>query len=567
MEWKKRGSAATIEQAVLQNSGLTIQELLQPEKSPPIAGLDAALEHLAQAVKKNEQITVIGDYDADGITASALLYRLIRYGFRHEKIRVRLPRRFSEGYGMSESMTEEIDSGLVITVDNGIAAFEPIKQAKEKGLRVVVLDHHLPHESGQLPEADVVVDPHVTGGKFVDYCGAGLAYRLALASGVMSEKLRRQCCILAAIGTIADVMPLIGDNRNIVREGVELMNTQDIFRNTEKLTELMLIERVTEETIGFKIGPAINAPGRLYDKGALLPFNLLAAETQSAEYLEERINQLIDCNDRRKELVRTGLEEAKLLIAENCLVGDDVILIQPSDAAPDSIHQGVAGIIAGQLAEEMRRPVIVLARSREPGVLKGSGRSYGGVNLKALLDCAKDELVTYGGHAEAAGLSVAEENIDSLSRALCRAYRDLGMTVTEETDTMYDIEIEEGDLDRAIAELNRFAPYGQGNPKPVVRLNGYHLSPRYGRHYRVQGDGSTVKLFGKDSSAVGFGMADQYQDSGCPMQIDLIGLLSENVFAGRVEKQLQMLDFRPHQEAEHKSLLTNLLEQRLKTTL
>ena len=114
-------------------------------------------------------------------------------------------------------------------------------------------------------EADVVVDPHVTGGKFVDYCGAGLAYRLALASGVMSEKLRRQCCILAAIGTIADVMPLIGDNRNIVREGVELMNTQDIFRNTEKLTELMLIERVTEETIGFKIGPAINAPGRLYD--------------------------------------------------------------------------------------------------------------------------------------------------------------------------------------------------------------------------------------------------------------------------------------------------------------
>ena len=264
---------------------------------------------------------------------------------------------------------------------------------------------------------------------------------------------------------------------------------------------------------------------------------------------------------------RTGLEEAKLLIAENCLVGDDVILIQPSDAAPDSIHQGVAGIIAGQLAEEMRRPVIVLARSREPGVLKGSGRSYGGVNLKALLDCAKDELVTYGGHAEAAGLSVAEENIDSLSRALCRAYRDLGMTVTEETDTMYDIEMEEGDLDRAIAELNRFAPYGQGNPKPVVRLNGYHLSPRYGRHYRVQGDGSTVKLFGKDSSAVGFGMADQYQDSGCPMQIDLIGLLSENVFAGRVEKQLQMLDFRPHQEAEHKSLLTNLLEQRLKTTL
>ena len=132
---------------------------------------------------------------------------------------------------------------------------------------------------------------------------------------------------------------------------------------------------------------------------------------------------------------------------------------------------------------------------------------------------------------------------------------------------MYDIEIGEGDLDSAIAELNRFAPYGQGNPKPVVRLNGYHLSPRYGRHYRVQGDGSTVKLFGKDSSAVGFGMADQYQDSGCPMQIDLIGLLSENVFAGRVEKQLQILDFRPHQETEHKSLLTNLLEQRLKTTL
>lgn len=568
MEWKKRGSATTIEQAVLQNSGLSCQELLQPEKSPPITGLDAALDCLVEAIKRNEHVTIIGDYDADGITASAILYRLIRYGFQHSRIKVRLPKRFSEGYGMSDAMVEEIESGLVLTVDNGISALSPIKRAKNKGLRVIVLDHHLAHETGELPEADVIVDPHVTGDKFAYYCGAGLAYRLALASGVMDETLRRQCCILAAIGTVADVMPLTGDNRNIVREGIALMNTKDVFRNTETMTELMMIEQVTEETIGFKIAPAINAPGRLYDAGALLPFNLFATNTTHYSYFEDRINKLIDCNTSRKELVKTGLAEAKLQIAENCLIADNVMLICPSETEPHLIQQGVAGIIAGQLAETMKRPVIVLAKSNEPGVLKGSGRSYGGINLKLLLDCAKDELLGYGGHAEAAGLSVVEENANRLSEVLNRAYQEKGFAIkTDDTVMYYDIEIAEEDLDAALAELKRFAPYGMGNPKPIIRVNGYHLSPRYGKHYKIQGDGSTVKLFGQKSSAVGFGIADRYQDAGCPMQIDLIGSLSENVFAGRVEKQLEINDFRPHQAKEEKSTLTNLLEERLKAML
>lgn len=564
MKWKKRGSATTIEQAVLQNSGLTSHELLQPEKSPPITGLDAALNLLTQAIKADKQISIIGDYDADGVTSSSILYRLIRHGYQHTKIRVRLPKRFSEGYGMSNAMVEEIESGLVITVDNGISAFEPIKKAKEKGLQVVVLDHHLGNESGILPEADVIIDPHVSGDRFTGYCGAGLAYRLALASGVMSEKLRQQCCILATIGTIADVMPLTGDNRNIVREGLNLMNTEGVFPSTEVLAELMSIEKVVEDSIGYKIAPAINAPGRLFDAGSLLPFNIFAANTSSRVYLEDRINKLIKCNTTRKAYVKTGLEEAKLLIAENCLMADDVVVVPNHDL----IHQGVAGIIAGQLAETLKKPVIVLSQSLEPGVLKGSGRSYGNVNLKQLLDFAKDELLGYGGHAEAAGLSVAEEKVEPLTIALNKAFRELGcVTQTESDEAFYDVEITENELDNAIAELNRFAPYGMGNPKPVVRINSYRLSPRYGKHYKLQGDGSTVKLFGKNSSAVGFGFADKYQDAGCPMNIDLIGILNENVFAGKAETQLQILDFCPHKTEEKKSALMSTLERELKMSL
>lgn len=219
MEWKQNGSYTSIEETVIAKSGLTKDELLNPKNNPAdnIVNLPQAKNMIQSAITKKLPITVVGDYDADGITASVILSLLFQA--LGAEVKVRLPKRFSEGYGLSQKIIDECKPGLLLTVDNGIAAVDVIAEAKKKGFQTIVLDHHIPGEL--LPDADIIVDPHIAPDKngYADYCGAGLAYKLAQL--MLSDKnILNKMSTLAAIGTVADSVPLTGDNRVIVKQGL-----------------------------------------------------------------------------------------------------------------------------------------------------------------------------------------------------------------------------------------------------------------------------------------------------------------------------------------------------------
>lgn len=556
MSWKKRGSETTIKEVVLRNTGLSEIDFLFPNRDPVIENLEQAVKFITEAVRNKEHITVMGDYDADGITASAILYRLLVEGFGYKDITMRFPKRFSEGYGLKMTVIDEISSGLLITVDNGIAAVDEIAAAKEKGISVVVIDHHLPNPDKGLPNADVVVDPNaLPNSEFSGYCGAGLAYKTALKSGVCSPKLLSSLLSLAAIGTVADVMELVGDNRNIVISGLQAINDGTIPIGLADLLEKLDLYEINETDIGFKIGPIINACGRLYDDGAKFPFYLLALDNYNPK-LPER---LIEINEQRKTIVKNGLNSAEMIIAQTCLYGDSPMIVY----AEKTFHEGVVGIIAGKLAEKFKVPVFVLTEADEPDVLKGSGRSYGDFNLKELLDKVSDLMIGYGGHAGAAGLSLKKENLELLRETMKSEVEKSGYSEADE-QLYYDLEIKPNEIEDSIKELNTYAPFGQGNPKVLFKVRGYKLMPRNGKFFQIMGDGSIIKLFGDNSLAIGFGLTQKFDDEGQPMSVDLYGNLGINKFNHKDEIQVELNDFERTASQNQGSSLANLLSQRMK---
>ena len=274
MNWKQTKYGDTILDVIKNRSGMEESEILHPKPIPPeaIENLTQAAALLQDAIQKKVPISIMGDYDVDGITASAILYYLIRFLGKQTPF-IRLPRRMSEGYGLSVDAFDDFHQGLLITVDNGISATEEIAYAKDLGFSVLVIDHHLPGKF--LPEADVIVDPHIHPDKngFEHYCGAGLSLKLAelmLRDNPAASSLMDKLKVLATLGTIADVMPLVSDNRRIVMEGLRLWQSgsKAIPYGLTALVEAAEVYGRTETDIAFKIAPILNAPGRLLDNGA-----------------------------------------------------------------------------------------------------------------------------------------------------------------------------------------------------------------------------------------------------------------------------------------------------------
>ncbi len=555
MRWHKRDKAESVKDVVLRNTGLSETEFLHPKQNPYIENLEQAVACIKDAMAQNLRISIMGDYDADGITSASILYRMLHDEAHYRNISMRFPKRFSEGYGLSMKVIDEIKDGLLITVDNGITAVKEIEKAKAKGIKVVVIDHHLPDPEKGLPAADAVVDPNaLCESEFKGYCGAGLAYKVAEKSGLCSEKLLKKLLALAAIGTIADVMSLTGDNRNIVIRGLQAINDGNVPKGLDALLEQLGLYDINETDIGFKIGPILNASGRLYDNGAKYPFLLLGTDNYNPKLPEK----LIEVNEKRKELVKSGMEAADRIVAEQCLYGNFPLVIY----GEKSFHEGVVGIIAGKLAEKFHTPVIVLGDSDDEGKLKGSGRSYGDFNLKVLLDKVSDLMIAYGGHPGAAGLSVEKGKLAALSEALQQEAQKMG-GVSEQTEMFYDLEINATETAKVIEELNKYAPYGEGNPKVVFKIKDYRLTPRNGRFFQTMGDGSVLKLFGDNNSAIGFDLVMQYEDIGQPTKMDLYGNISINKFNHRDEIQIEMCDFERAAEGTGTSL-ADMLSQRMK---
>jgi len=561
MKWTKFDHATTVQDVVLRNTGLQISDFTNQKMNYHITNLQEVTHMIFSAIQMNIPITIYGDYDADGVTSTTILFLLLK-SLNAQNVTIILPKRFSEGYGLSMKGIDRVHKGLLITVDNGITAIDQIKVAKEKGLKVIVLDHHLRREDGQLPCADLIVDPNaIEGSDFNGYCAAGLTFKLAQIMS-QNEILLKQLNSLAAIATVADVMSLIHDNRNIVINGLANINQGFVPLGLRVLIQALGLSHINEEDCGFKFGPIINAAGRMLDNGAEKAFQLLSSDNEiDAQKLAE---ELIEINEKRKVTVADNLMVCEQIIASDCMYGENPLVVYTTKNETEQFHEGVVGILAGKLAEKYKCPTLILTET-ETGILKGSGRTYGTLHLKELLDSVSESLFGYGGHAGAVGLKVKLENIEKFKRTLQNQLAKApDYTSADIEEEFYDLEIIEEQLPEFMRELKNFAPFGEGNPKVVFCVKNLRLIPCAGKPFRLIGNkGQHIKLFGQHFDIIAFDMADTYKELGEPITIDVLGYIGENYFNGQTKLQIEAVDIRKSNVKSERSSLAMLLEQKM----
>ncbi len=548
--WQKRGNATTILEAILARAEASEGELLSPCPVPPeaIDGIPAAADLIVRcALQGDMPVVIVGDYDADGVTATAILVKLLHhFGVSPRAI---IPRRFTNGYGITHSLVEGISHSLLITVDNGIAAVEPIQAAKAAGNVVLILDHHLPQ--AEIPPADVIVDPHLHPERngYEHYCGAGLAYKLAEylcreASSQEKKDLFFDLLVLACLGTLADVMPLTGDNRRLVMSGLTVINRDSWYRQLSPGLKSVLDlspRPYTEDTIKFQTAPILNATGRLFDAGSASVLKaLITTEPTAAAGYAAKMKAI---NQRRKDLVAQWLAAV-----EEAAAGQEeapILLVRCQ-----GIPEGIVGIVAGKLSEAHQRPAFVFSDiASAPGLLRGSGRTYGDFDLSPLIPVVTPFAESAGGHAGAAGITVSEGQYGPMGQAITQWAQDNRPPAADDT-LYYDLDVTEADLPAVLSVLKAHAPYGPGAEKPVLALRGLRLQTRGGQCYRLMGKGHEhLKLFGQVSDAVGFDLTAAYLDLGCPGTVDLLGVVEENQFLGKTSLQFQFHAIRPCVEA------------------
>lgn len=548
--WQKRGNATTILEAILARAEASEEELLSPCPVPPeaIDGIPAAADLIVRcALQGDMPVVIVGDYDADGVTATAILVKLLHhFGVSPRAI---IPRRFTNGYGITHSLVEGISHSLLITVDNGIAAVEPIQAAKAAGNVVLILDHHLPQ--AEIPPADVIVDPHLHPERngYEHYCGAGLAYKLAEylcreESSQEKKDLFFDLLVLACLGTLADVMPLTGDNRRLVMSGLTVINRDSWYQQISPGLKSVLDlspRPYTEDTIKFQTAPILNATGRLFDAGSASVLKaLITTEPTAAAGYAAKMKAI---NQRRKDLVAQWLAAAE----EAAAVQEEApILLVRCQGIPE----GIVGIVAGKLSEAHQRPAFVFSDiASAPGLLRGSGRTYGDFDLSPLIPVVTPFAESAGGHAGAAGITVSEGQYGPMGQAITQWAQDNRPPAADDT-LYYDLDVTEADLPAVLSVLKAHAPYGPGAEKPVLALRGLRLQTRGGQCYRLMGKGHEhLKLFGQVSDAVGFDLTAAYLDLGCPGTVDLLGVVEENQFLGKTSLQFQFHAIRPCVEA------------------
>ena len=501
---QKRGFENTVEEVILRNTGYSsIEEFNNPDKDYYIKDLDKVADRIKDAIAKNIPITIVGDYDVDGVTASSImLMTLKRMG---ANVKVRLPHRFSEGFGLSTKIVDEIDTGLLITVDNGIAALEAIQKAKDKGLSVIVTDHHEPvFENGEkvLPNADLIIDPHAIDDQaaFNGYCGAGIAYKLSSIL-VPDEIFNDKMSCFAALGTVSDVMKLVEENKLIVRKGLaNMIKKGHRTQGLEGILSRQFCNQYIDETdIGFKIGPMINAAGRLIDDGAKKPLEVMT--TDDLKYPNYHIaDELFDLNNKRKQIVEKSLPEFEKEIKEKHMELDFPLVLYK-----EGIPEGVIGIIAGKLAEKYDKPALVFSDSEDPNIIKGSGRTGSGVNLKELLDMSPEQFTKYGGHTEAAGISLLKSNFENAKTILQKNCK-VPLDYVKDDTVYYDLEIDADNLKDFYEKVKQYGPYGEGNQKIVFKVKNFTLTPVEQRdgdisEFSFMGSGKYVKAYGQNGIA------------------------------------------------------------------
>ncbi len=493
--------------------------------------MDKALEIIDDAVQSQKKIAIYGDYDADGVTSTSIMkLTLQKLG---AKPIFYIPDRFKDGYGPNMDRYKELaDKGidLLITVDNGVSGKDQIKYLKDQGIQVVVTDHHdLPKE---LPEADAIVHPTIPGSEYICpyLSGAGVAFKIADAL-LGDEAL--ELIDLAAIGTVADSVALKGENRVIVSEGLRQMKQNHHVGLSALIKKCKIkVGDISEEDIGFKIAPRINALGRLDNASSGVELLTTGDET----FAKEIVDETEDINARRQELVNSAFNDAQSQIEAQ---KDNGVLVLKGNGW----HQGVLGIVASRAMDQENKPVLATQFDENSGVMKGSGRSPEGFNLFTALDQYRDLFVAFGGHAQACGFSIEEDQLDKLTELLQQEPAKQDFDPQAPVVKQYDLDLKIADLNfDLIKKINRLAPFGMGNPKPVIKLANVGLS----QVRSIGKDGTHLKAQVADQShyvdAIGFGMYQKSQDETTDV-CDVYGELGINEWAGRKNLQLMLDDF------------------------
>ena len=504
-----------------------------------MADMDKAAERVQQALTNGERIAVFGDYDVDGITATCILVDYLRS--RGADVLHYIPRRIEDGYGLSCDAIEGLHrqgARLLITVDCGITGVEEVDFANSLGMDVVITDHHECKEV--LPAAAAVVDPHRPDCPypFKHLAGCGVALKLVLALGGpdREEALFARYCTLAAVGTVADVMQMSGENRTIVARGLAAIEHSDFIGLHALLKEAGLSGReITSVQIGFVLAPRINAAGRMgaADKAAEL---LLCSDPAEAERMARELCAL---NRERQNVEQTIYSQAEEMIARLPDRDRSALVLESS-----RWHQGVVGIVASRLSEKYSRPSFMIHLNGATG--KGSCRSWGGFNLFAALESCKDLLLGFGGHELAAGFTIKEENIPAFRARMneyARSFRG-GAAPVSVLDVDVAITHPSAVTLEELEALSALEPYGSGNARPVFCLLGATL-------LRTQNVGQNRHLklrLGKGSAQFdGIFFSTVAEDCGCKAgdRVDAAFYLQVNEFRGSRTLQLQMVDLRP----------------------
>lgn len=497
--------------------------------------MDAAVERIQRAIDQGERIAVFGDYDADGVTATALLYTYLRE--KNADVFYRIPKREGEGegYGLrpyTVDVLAEQGARLIVTVDNGVTAVEAVAHANALGIDVVVTDHHQPQDT--LPAAVAVVDPHRADcdSTFKDYAGVGVAFKLVCALEGDEEAMLRQYADLVALGTLADVMPLTGENRVLVREGLRVLNRGERV-GLRALAEVAGVadKTLTSSVALFSLAPRINAAGRMGEPQKAEQL-LLSTDVDEAAALAGEIQTL---NARRQEVEGRILEEViARLEREPSLLRDRVLVVEGNDW-----HPGVVGIIAARLLERYGKPCLVLNVSGE--VTHGSGRSVAGFSLFDALTAVGDILDSYGGHELAAGVTLQTARVAEF-RTRINAWAAAQHPVMPVPELRLDLKLRPEQVDvEKLQLIAALEPFGSGNPSPVFQLSNMRLENitpvGNGRHLRLAFSRDGVML-----SAMKFQTTQAEFPVPCGAVLHLAVTLERNEFRGVVSPSLVIKD-------------------------
>ena len=441
--------------ALLQRDATLIDPFLMKE-------MDRAVAAVRRAMEEKQTIAVFGDYDVDGITATCLLTDYLRS--KGARCLTHIPGRLEEGYGLNESAIYQLyeeGARLIITVDCGITAIEEAELCKKLGITLVITDHH--ECKTRLPAAEAVVDPHRPDRTYphTDLCGAGIAFKLVAALEGDQEAIAERYCDLYCLGTVADVMPLRGENRHLVVRGLEALSKPKRL-GIRALLEACECENkpITASTIGYVVAPRINAAGRM--EHAELAVELFL--TEDPYRASELAQTLCTLNKERQAIEARIHKEAAAMLKGQKHLGGAIVL------AGEDWHQGVVGIVASRLCEEYRKPTFLICLNGDNG--KASSRSYGGFNLFASLRELSHLLVGYGGHELAAGFTILRENIEAFRAGICRLADQHALAEPGGSALQVDCEIPAELLtEENVVAMGEMEPCGTGCARPVFCIS------------------------------------------------------------------------------------------------